>query len=131
MPQVFNYKYLCFVSDQELSFKAHENDLVTQLSVKCLFFFTSRTCFSLKVREKRATFLPVGDGDVDALCLSVSSNFSSPWTLVHSARRFVTGYFTHRCEMYWKSSVSCPSARRCVHWLTPIYKPLLGLSPPY
>ena len=36
-------KYLGFTLDQELSFKAHINKLVTKLQVKLGFFFRNRT----------------------------------------------------------------------------------------
>lgn len=133
--RVLNYKYLGFTLDQELSFKAHINKLVTKLRAKLGFFFRNRTCFSLRVRKKivTATFLPILDyGDV--LYLNVSSKcLKSLDTVFHTALRFVTGCsrLTHHCELYLKSNLPSLSARRYAHWLTLIYKALLGLIPSY
>lgn len=38
---------------------------------------------------------------------------------------------THYCELYMKSNLPSLSACRFTHWLTLIYKALLGLSPLY
>lgn len=40
---VLNYRYLGFILDEEISFKAHINNLLTKLWVKLAFFFRNRT----------------------------------------------------------------------------------------
>ena len=54
-------------------------------------------------------------------------------TVYHSALRFMTGsdHRVHHCSLY--ASAKCPSlaVRRFSHWMTFIYKSLLGLLPPY
>ena len=53
--------------------------------------------------------------------------------LYHSAIRFATNapYRSHHCTLY--SSVNWSSPYTCckTHWLTLVYKTLLGLTPPY
>lgn len=113
-----NYKYLGFILDQELLIKARIKTLVPTLLVKLGFFYKNR---------RRLDY-----GDV--LYLSASSKcLQSLDSAFHSARRYVTGCrrLTHHCELYRNSNLPSPLACRYAHLLTPIYKFLLHLSPPY
>lgn len=129
---VSHYKYLGFLLDHELSFKTHIAGLVSKLRVKLGFFYRNKSCFSLKARKLlvSATFLDYGD----VLHLSAPMKcLQSLNTVYHNALRFVTGdgRLTHHCDLYIRSGLPSLSARRYTHWLTLIYKAILGLVPSY
>lgn len=54
-------------------------------------------------------------------------------TVYHGALRFITNCkaLTHHCELYARVGWSALTTRRWNHWMTVIYKAILGLLPPY
>lgn len=119
---VSNYKYLGFLIDHELSFKAHIVSLVTKLRIKIGFYYRNKSCFSLQARKYlvSATFLPLLDyGDVLYMTASAKC-LQSLNTVYHCALRFVTGCsrLTHHCDLNAKSGWPSLSVRRYLHWLT-------------
>ena len=132
---VSTYKYLGFHIDGDLSFKSHISSLVSKLKVKLGFYYRNRACFSSGARKYlvSATFLPLLDyGDILYMHASATC-LRSLDTVYHSALRFVTGcpYLTHHCTLYQKAGWAPLSSRRYTHWLTFIYKALLGMIPSY
>lgn len=68
--EVRNYKYMHFLIDHDLSFKAYVAKLVTKLGMKLGFYYRNKPCTLLRVRKifVSATFLPLLDyGDVRVL----------------------------------------------------------------
>ena len=132
---VASYKYLGILIDDHLTFKPHIDDLVSKLKLKLGFFFRNKYCLSLRVRERLIliTFLPLLDyGDV--LFMNAPEQSLKKLVIVyHSALWFMTGsdYRVHHCSLY--AAVRCPSlsVHRFSHWMTFIYKSILGLLPPY
>lgn len=118
-----SYKYMYFLIDRELSFKAHIANSVHKL----VFYFRAR---KLLISE---TFLLLRDcGDV--LYMNASTKcFQSLNTVYQCALRFVSGCacLTHHCDLYSKAGWSSLSVRRNTHWMPLIYKALLGLVPAY
>ena len=45
---VTSYNYLCFIIDEELSFKLHVKNLISKLRVKLGFYYRHKSCFSLR-----------------------------------------------------------------------------------
>uniref|UniRef100_A0A3B3BNA3 Reverse transcriptase domain-containing protein n=1 Tax=Oryzias melastigma TaxID=30732 RepID=A0A3B3BNA3_ORYME len=129
--KVNSYKYLGFILDSELSFKRHVASSLHKLKMKLGFYYRNKSCFSLKARKflVAATFLPLIDyGDV--LYMNASSACLQPLnTVYHCALRFVTGCsrLTHHCELYARAEWTSLSMRRYTHWITLVYKTLLGL----
>lgn len=80
-----------------------------------------------------ATFLPLLDYG-DLLYINASAQcLQSLDTVYHCALRFITGckYLTHHCTLYAKAEWPSLYVRRRTHWLSFIYKTLLGLVPTY
>ena len=132
---VTSYKYLGLIIDGELSFKAHIKYLVSKLRVKLVFYYRNKACFPPKARKFliSATFMPVLDYcDVVYMCASTSC-LQSLTPVYHSALRFITGCsrLTHHCELYAEVGLPSLSERRFTHWMTLVYKALLGLVPAY
>lgn len=118
--------------DDNLSFKAHIDKLVTKLKLKLGFFYRNASCFSLQVRSHlvKSTFLPLLDyGDLHAPVQYLKRLDS----MYNSALRFVTksGLQVHHCTLY--ATAKCPSlaSRRLTRWLTFVHKSLIGLAPSY
>ena len=132
---VQTYKYLGFILDSQLSFKAHIASMVSKLRIKLGFYYRNKSCFSSAARRYlvSATFLPLLDyGD----CLYMNASVQclrSLDTVYHGALRFMTGCerLTHHCDLYERSDWPSLTVRRGTHWLTFIYKSLLGLVPCY
>lgn len=80
-----------------------------------------------------ATFLPLLDYDDVLYMHAPVTCLRSLDTVYHCALRFVTGCknLTHHCTLYKNAEWSSLSVRRFTHWLTFIYKALLGMVPFY
>ena len=80
-----------------------------------------------------ALILPILDYGDFIYRIATKSLLSKLDVIYHSAIRFVTGapYDTHHCDLY--SLVQWPSlhTRRQIHWLSYIYKSMIGKTPPY
>lgn len=133
--RVSNYKYLGFLLDEDLTFNSHVSNLVQKLKVKLGFYYRNKACFNLKARKElvTSTFVSVLDyGDILYMHAS-KSMLRSLDSVYHSALRFITGakYSTHHCDLYSISGCHPLSVRRQLHWLTFIYKAVIGLLPSY
>ena len=81
----------------------------------------------------KMTILPILDKGDFIYRIASKTLLSKLDTIYHSAIRFVTGapYVTHHCDLY--SLIQWPSLhiRRQIHWLSYIYKSMIGKTPGY
>lgn len=132
---VASYKYLGLVIGGELSFKACMKNLASKLRLKLGFYYRNKAWFSLRARKFliSGTFRPVLNYG-DAVYMGAStSGLQSSTPVHHCALRFITGCssLTHHCELSAKAGLPSLNVRRFTHWMTQVYKALLGLVPAY
>ena len=106
------FKYLGFLIDDHLFFKAHIQYTVKKLKLLFGFYFRNKSCFSFRVKQRlvESTFLPIIHyGDVLYMNASTQCLYMLD-SVYHGALRFITncGALTHHCVLY--SKVNWPSS---------------------